>query len=265
MVGIQAKAGLVPGSYDPGGAYVASPAGANELDLEQDLFGALRVLRRGQVSLLVPLVETWRQNPLGQSEAGGGLGDINANVRYDFIYAGASRWVPGLAALAGVTFPTGTPADAPGLGPLATGATGIGAYQINFGIAAEQTFGPWLVNATGLVADRTARSVGSGATAVHEQLGLQWTILAALAYTFDNDAALALSVSQVIEGDASINGEDAPRTGRRLATVTLSGVLPVGDAVRLQAAVFDNPPVPVLGANQTADVGLLFTAVRSWR
>jgi hypothetical protein len=264
LVGIQVKAGIVPGSFDEGGNYVSSPPGAHEVDLEQDFFGAVRVLERGQVSVLVPAVETWRSS-LGRSEFGGGLGDINANVRYDFLYAGASRVVPGLAALAGVTFPTGTPADAPGLGPLATGATGIGAYQINLGVAAEQTFGPWLVNATGIVAQRTARTVGSGSGAVHETLGAQWTALASLAYTFESDAAVALSVSEVAEGDASINGTDSPGTGRRLATVSLFGLLPLSDSLRLQGSIFDNPPIPALSEGQTADVGLAITGVWSWR
>src|SRR5580704_3662537 len=57
LVGLEAKAGLVAGSFDPGGRPVASPPGAGEVDLEQDAFGALRVLSRGQVSLLVPVVE----------------------------------------------------------------------------------------------------------------------------------------------------------------------------------------------------------------
>lgn len=264
LVGVQVKAGLVPGSFDPAGNYVASPPGANELDLEQDVFGAVRVLERGQIAVLVPLIETWRTS-LGQSEAGGGLGDVNANVRYDFLYAGASSVVPGIAALAGVTFPTGTPPDAPGLGPLATGATGIGAYQINLGLAAEQTFGPWLFNATGLFAQRTARTVGSGPNAVSEALAVQWTALFAAAYTFENDAALALSVSEVFEGDATINGADSPGTARRLPTVTFFGLLPLSDAFRLQASIYDNPPIPTLGANQTADIGLSITAVRAWR
>jgi hypothetical protein len=264
LVGIQTKAGLMPGSYDSRGNYVASPAGAYELDLEQDLLGALRVLERGQVSLLVPAVET-RRTSLGRSEVGGGLGDINANVRYDFLLAGRSRVVPGVAALGGVTFPTGTPPDAPGLGPLATGATGIGAYQINVGVAAEQTFGPWLVNATIIAAQRTARTVGSGAIAVHESLGVQWTALAAVAYTFDSDAAVAISASEVAEGDAVINDADSPGSGRRLATVTISGVLPLNDDFRLQGALFDNPPIAVLGENLTADVGLLITVLRAWR
>jgi hypothetical protein len=265
LVGIQARTGTSTGSFYPGGDYVASPAGAGEVDFEQDLFGALRFLRYGQASLLVPLVETWRRSPQGQSEAGGGLGDVNANVRYDFYIAGRSRTVPGIAALGGVTFPTGTPADAPGLGPLVTGATGIGAFQFNLGLALEQTFGPWLVNATGIVSQRTGRTVGSGPTAVSERLGVQWTALAATAYTFESDAAVALSASEVVQGDAVENGADSPGSGYRLFTLTVSGVLPIGDAFRLQGAVFDNLPVPALSANQPSDLGVLVTAVRSWR
>jgi hypothetical protein len=263
-VGVQAKAGWVPGSFEAGGHYVPSPAGANELDLEQDLFGAIRLLDRGQAALLVPVVETWRAS-LGRSESGGGLGDVNASLRYDFTLAGASRFLPGVAALAGITLPTGTPADAPGLGALATGATGIGAYQLNLGLAVEQTFGPWLVSASGLVAQRTARTVGSGDSAVHERLGLQWTALAAAAYTFRGGISVALSLSEVIEADAVVDGADSPGSGHRLPAAALSGVVPLDDDLRLQGSLYDNPPIPALGENQTADLGLTLTAVRSWR
>src|SRR4051794_13557073 len=47
----------IVGSFNPSGHYVASPAGTSELDFEQDLIGTLRVLGRGQVSAVVPLVE----------------------------------------------------------------------------------------------------------------------------------------------------------------------------------------------------------------
>jgi len=264
LVGLEAKIGAVPGSYDFRGTYVPYPPGAGEIDLEQDAFGAVRIFKRGQVALLVPLVETWRSS-LGRSELGGGIGDINASVRYDFTTAGSSRTVPGLAALGGVTFPTGKPADATGIGALATGATGVGAYQLNFGIAVEQTFGAWLVNATGIIAGRTARTVGSsGPSAVDEQLAPQWTLLAAVAYTFPNDWAAALSASYAFEGDATVNGADAADTSHRLLTVSLSGVAPLSDVWRLQGAVFDNPPIDQLGLNLTADVGASLTLVRSW-
>jgi hypothetical protein len=263
LVGVEAKAGAVLGSYDAAGHTVAPPPGAHEADLEQDVFAAARVFRRGQIALLVPFVETWRSSQ-GQSEAGGGIGDVNASARYDFTLAGMSAIVPGIAVVAGVTFPTGRPADASGIGALATGATGVGAWQFNAGIAFEQTFGPWLVNITGIVAERTARTVGSGVTAVHERLAPQWTTLVAGAYTFPNDWAVALSAAYALEGDATIDGTEFPATAHRLPTLALSGLAPLSDVWRLQGALYDNPPIPQVGLNQPADAGLSLTLVRSW-
>src|SRR5580658_11371561 len=197
LVGTQWKAGDVLGSFDAGSHYTPSPSGASELDLEQDIFGAMRVLGRGQMALLVPFVET-RRTSQGLAEFGGNIGDVNASVRYDFTLAGASTVLPGIAALAGLTLPTGTPPDSPRLEPLATGATGIGAYQINAGAAFEQAFGPWLLNATGIVAQRTARTVGSTPNQVHERLGSQWTLLVAVAYTFPSEVAIAASASYLV-------------------------------------------------------------------
>ena len=263
LVGVQAKWGGAPGSYDQRGGYVPSPAGAGELDLEQDVFAAVRVVERTQLALLVPIVETWRSS-LGTSEFGGGVGDVNLSARYDFTIAGASRLVPGTAVLGGVTLPAGRPADDRGVGALATGATGVGAYQFNLGVAAEQSFGPWLVNDTGVVAERTARTVGSGVTAVHERLAAQWTALGAIAYVFPNEWAAALSASYAFEGNATVNGAESAGSSHRLLTLSLSGVAPFGDVWRLQGAVFDNPPFDRLGANQPSNAGASVTLVRSW-
>jgi hypothetical protein len=263
LVGTQVKVGSVLGSFDPTGSYVASPRGAQELDFEQDAFGALRAFERAQVAVLVPFVQTWRSNQ-GQSELGGGVGDINLSIRYDFTLAGASLLIPGIAVLAGVTFPTGKPPDAPDIGAQSTGSTGVGAYQFNLGVAVEHVFGPWLANATGVVAQRTARTATSGGSTVHERLGLQWTLLAALAYTFPEDVAIALSVSYLVEGNNIVEGTDREGTARRLGTVTLSGTLPLGDTWRLQGALFDNPPISQLGLNSPADAGLSLALVRSW-
>jgi len=253
----------VLGSFDGAARYMPSPQGASELDLEQDVFGAVRVLRRGQIALLIPLVET-RRTSSGISEFGGNIGDVNASLRYDFTLAGTSTVMPGIAVLGGLTLPTGTPPDAPNLGPLATGATGIGAFQINAGAAVEQAFGPWLVSATGIVAQRTARTVGALPNQVHERLGPQWTFLAAVAYTFPSDVALAASASYLVEGNATIDGLEANGTAHRLPTLTLSGVVPLSDEWRLQGGVFDNLPLAPLGLNQSAAVGLFVTVVRSW-
>jgi hypothetical protein len=256
LVGIQMRATGVLGSYDTGGRYVSSPAGDTEGDFEEDVFGALRVLPRGQVTLLVPIVETLRSTPLDGSRFGGGIGDLNLSARYDFAMAGDSHYFPGLALLAGVTLPTGRPVES-ATSPLAVDATGIGAVQGQFGLALEQTFGPWLVNATGTVAARGSR--------FGETLGTQVTVLGAGAYTFSNDAALALLVSYAFEGDATTaDGVPIPSSSKRATTAILSVLWPLGSGWRLLAGVVLNPPIDSLGSNQPATGGFTFTIVRSW-
>jgi hypothetical protein len=256
LAGIELRAGSALGSYEPGGQHLGNSPGATELDFEEDLFGAVRVLRRGQVALLVPLVETQRQTRTDGGHLGGGIGDVNASVRYDFLVAGESLYVPGVALLAGVTFPTGTAPEA-ATAPLAVDATGIGAWQANVALALEQTYGPWLINATGIAAKRTAR--------FGQTLGTQITLLAAGAYTFDNDAAVALSVSYAFEGDATnSDGTAVAESSKRLTTLSLSGLWPVSDAWRLSAGLYVEPPLSGFGTNQPSVSGLTLTVIRSW-
>jgi len=255
LVGVQIKAANVVGSYAPDGRFVP-PGQSQEQDFEEDLLGAVRFLRRGQAALLVPLVETRRYTVQNGAHLGAGIGDVNASARYDFVLAGESLYVPGIALLGGVTVPTGTPAEQ-ATSPLEVDSTGIGAFQVNAALALEQTFGPWLVNATGIVAARTPR--------FGEQLGTQVTLLAAGAYTFPNDAAVALSASYALEGDATTSdGADVPSSSKRLTVLTLSAMWPFGDAWRLLAGAFVDPPISQFGSNQPSSVGLTLTAIRAW-
>lgn len=258
LIGGQIRAAGVLGSYDAKGAYTGSPSGTSELDFEQDLYGAVRVFDQGQLALLVPFVETRRQAQ-GVSELGGGVGDINASARYDFYNSGRSKYIPGIAMLAGLTLPTGRAVEASSR-PLATDATGIGTLQGNIGMAVEQTYGHWLVNGTFLVAKRVGRTVNG----VTETLGTQFTALVATAYAFDNDAALALLASFTVEGQAVINGARVPDSQRRLLLVSLAGLWPLSDTWRLQGSFFLNPPVPELGRNSPATGGFTFGVLHSW-
>ena len=246
------------GSYDAQAHYVASPSGTSEFDGELDLVGTLRILGDAQVTLLLPFVATWRTVP-GLSEFGGGVGDLNLSARYDFVHAGQSTVVPGIAVLLGVTFPTGrAPEQASNL--LATDATGVGAYQLTGGIALEQSFGRFLVNLTGLAGWRTPRSVQG----VDETLGVQFQGLLGLGYVFDNDASVALSFTYIAELNAMVNGQTVPNSGRALPTVGLSGALPLGEAWRLQGGITYNPPLSGLGRNQTAGLGFVLGILRTW-
>ncbi len=202
------------------------------------------------------IVETYRSTPQDGGHGGGGIGDINASLRYDVVLAGESQIVPGIALLAGVTFPTGTPPEQ-ATPPLAVDATGVGAFQANAALALEQTFGPWLVNATAMVAARTFHD--------GEDLAPQVTLLAAWAYTFENDIALALSASYAFEGDTTAgDGSSVPMSSKRLTVVTLSGLFPVTSTVRILGGLFLDPPLDGLGSNQPASGGASVTAIRSW-
>jgi hypothetical protein len=259
LVGAQLRASAAYGSFDRGGRYATNPEGTGELDFEQDAFGAVRLFKRGQAALLVPLMETRRRTPSTGAELGGGIGDVNASARWDFYAAGQSRIVPGIAVLAGLTLPTGRAADE-AKKTLATDATGVGAVQLNAGLALEQSFGPWLFNLTGLVAKRATRT----APGIETTLDTQFTALAAAAYSFPNDAALALLVSFSGEGDATVNGMSKPGSSRRIFLLSASGLWPVSDHWRLQGALFLNPPVPSLGVNVLATAGFSYAIVRSW-
>lgn len=256
LVGVQLKVGGVIGQYSTTGQARANTPGQGEYDLEQDVFGAVRVLERGQLALLVPIVETWRHAATVGGAFGGGIGDVNVGARYDFLGAGESTWIPGIALLAGVTFPTGRPADQ-STQALAVDATGIGTYQLNVALALEQTFGPWLVNATVMGAKRTERD--------QQTLATQFTLLAALAYTFPNASALALSASYVFEGSATAsNGDALPNSAKRETTVALSTLWPLSGTWRLIGSAFLNPPFDSFGTNQTVDAGVSAGIIRSW-
>jgi hypothetical protein len=260
LVGLQTRTGFGFGSFGGDGSFSSFPKDTSELDLEQDLFGAVRVLERGQVALLVPLVEARRATPTNTAETGGGIGDINLSARYDFTLAGASSVMPGVAILAGVTLPTGRPPES-ATTPLAVDATGVGAVQANVGLALEQSFGPWLVNATGILAKRFPYT----ANGIHEALAPQLTFLGAVAYTFPNDDAIALLASYTIEGDPTVDGASTTGNARRTPLVGLSGALPIGDTWRALGGISVNPPIAPLGLNlPNAAVTLTLTLLRSW-
>jgi hypothetical protein len=223
-----------------------------------------RFLERGQVSLDVPVLATYRADT-GISDFGGGLGDINLGARWDFITAAESVHFPGIAVLLGVTVPTGRPADAPSASALAANATGIGAFQLNGGVALEKIFGDHvLVDLTGLVSQRLPRTVEVAGQTIQETLGLQLFAIAAVGWVFNSGIGVAVSGTFTGELDAVLNGARVPQSGRSLTTISLSGSLPINDNWRLQGSIFDDPQISGLGANQPIGTGLTFTVLRTW-
>jgi hypothetical protein len=260
LVGAQVRASLVLGSFDASGSHSSLPSGASDVELEQDLFGAVRLFKHGQVALLVPFLEASRADRSG-SEFGGGLGDLNLSARYDFYSAGRSRYVPGVAVLAGVTLPTGTPPESAS-GLHMTNATGLGVVQGTFGLAVEQIYGRVVLDLTGLVAIRANRTLaGLGNSA----LAPQWTGILGFAYAFDNGASLGLAAAYSAEGTASLDGMDLAGTGRRRTFLTVSGLWPIDDSWRLLGNLLWDLPIDSLGKNQPYPItGLGVTVIHSW-
>ena len=262
-IGFETHATVITGAF-VGTNYFSNPPGSNEVDLEEDLLATARFLERGQVSLDVPGLATYRADT-GISDFGGGLGDINLGARWDFITAAESLHLPGIAVLLGVTVPTGRPADAPSASALAANATGIGAFQLNGGVALEKIFGRHLLaDLTGLVSQRLPRTVDIGGQTIQETLGLQLFAIAAVGWAFDSGIGVALAGTFTGELDAVLNGARVPQSGRSLTTISLSGNLPLSDDWRLQGSLFDDPQISGLGANQPIGVGLTFTVLRTW-
>ena len=266
LVALQLHAASVFGSFDSAAHYSTPPRGSSEQDFEQDAIGAVRLpfADHAQLAVLVPLVET-RRTAGGVAEFGGNIGDVNVSARYDFLYAGRDRYVPGIAALVGLTAPTGRSVEDADH-PLATDATGIGAFQGNIGLAVEQLWDRWLVTAYGIIAKRAARTITgrNGAPDIRSELGTQWTALVAVAYSLPKDFAVAAFASYTGEGNADTDGVEQANTSRRVPILGISGVAPVTEHFRFQGGFSGNPPIPSLGKNQPATLGFSVTALYAW-
>jgi hypothetical protein len=261
-VGLQLQMTYVTGSFDQNRHYIGNPEGASEQDFAENVFGTVRFLKRGQVSLLVPFVQTRRTYPATPTQPavtdfGGGLGDINLGARWDFVLAKETQYWPGFAVLAGVTFPTGKAADQVGS---AVDATGIGAYQLTGGLAFEQAYGRVLINLTGLISQRFERHVGSNTSL----LGPQFSGLAAVGWAFHYDQGLALILSYSGEGNAVFNAQSVPGSGREATNVGISGGTPLWEDWRFQGSLTYALPFDGLGRYQPVGITLTASILRAF-
>jgi hypothetical protein len=261
LVGLLLKGTFATGSFDDQGHFVAPSKGAREADLEEDLIGSLRVLERGQVTLLVPVLETYRRARGSTgfiTDFGGGIGDLQVSARWDATLAGASLRIPGIAVLASITLPTGVPPEL-ATQPLSADSTGMGTVRGGLGISLEQTFGKVLVDLTGSGTLTSARTVGG----VHVQLGPSFNALAALGYSFEPGPILAATVSYTASLDGKTDG--MPTSAHTQLRLGLSLGHVFNDAWRMQATLFGDPPAPQAGQNQpVAGIGLSATLFHTW-
>ena len=258
LVGWSSRVGAMVGSFDSHGRAHAKANGASEWDFEHSFFAAARWLKRGQGGVLVPIVHSLRSSATTSSEHGAGPGDINLFARYDLLYSRERRYFPGVAVLAGVTFPTGRAPESARL-PLGSDATGIGTTQLNVGFALERTFGPMWFNWLGLAAERFDREVHG----VESSLATLWSSTFAFGAHFGSNTAVGLVTTFSYEGDASLDRRDVPNSGRRGLRTALAGSVSISDDFRIQSNLFVDPPISGLGQNQITSAGMTVVLVRS--
>ncbi len=260
-VGLQLRARTNSGSFDPGGHYATS-SGVDQI-FEQDVAASARLGAKGQIGVLMPMVQT-HQDAGGLDDWGGGLGDTSLTGRYDFLLPTQALYWPGFGLLAAATLPTGTPPDKASP-PLAADATGAGTFDATLGVDVEKAAGHIYVALDGWLTHRFARSLSVGtAMPLTEAFSVRWTLMGVVGYVFDSEAALGLYVSTFNEGLGTINGVRDPTTALRLTTVGAAGVLPIGDLWRLQGSIFTDVPLPSFGRNEPVGGGVTAALVRVW-
>jgi hypothetical protein len=260
-LGLQMRARSNPGSFDPAGQFHVSN-GVEQI-FEQDVAASARVTRRGQVGVLLPLLQTHR-NESGIDEWGSGVGDVSVTARYDFLLPAETLYWPGFSALVASTIPTGTPTDK-ATHPLATDATGEGTFDLTLGVTLEKVFGHVYAGLNGWLTHRFSRTLSvPGAASISESFGLRWTLLGVASYVFDSDAALGLQVSTMNESTATINGVESPTTQLRITTVGVVGVIPLRDLWRVQGSLFSDVMISSFGRNEPVGYGLTASLVRVW-
>lgn len=257
IAGVSVRATLFHGSMSRDGTYAASPPGTTEVTFEQTLLGTWRVLDHGQLTAIVPFVETYRTVP-GIAETGGGLGDVSLAARYDFVEPGASRDWPGVALTWSITLPTGVTPEA-AESPLATAATGTGAVVANGQIVLERTFGDALVQLAGGAEWRSPREVSG----LHTQRGPALNASGALGYSFSFGLVAALTAAYRAELDARYEGAPVSGSGRELLRAGVSAGYAISDDWRVQGAVSADVPVAPVSRNEPVGTSLSLTLLRS--
>lgn len=246
LVGVDLRATRIVGAFADDARY--RKASSTQAEFEEGLFASMRIWEKGQLSLRLPFVQNYFATPT-ETEFGGGIGDMQASARWDFIMAGESLRIPGIAVTGGVVAPTGRPVEK-AESFLGTDATGTGASQLALGLGLEQTFGGLYLGLTSTALYRLPRT----ARGHHVEGSLQISELAAIGWTFDSEAVVIGSALFTLEPEAS-------KHSLRLA---LSGALPIHESYRLQGGLFGDMPIDALGRNQSVGVGLQFGIIRSW-
>lgn len=247
------------GHWDGEGHYVASDPDAHDREWRVEARGMGRIGRRFQFGAIVPVLYTVRRTT-DQTSGGGGLGDVTALARWDFVKVGGEGNLPGIAATMSIAMPTGrSPYSAKDA--LGADITGAGAWEVRPGIALEKSWWTgWYVLAAGGVgffapftSNRDERI----------QLGPRFLAFAAVGKAWTNGLGLAVAVSHDREAGPRVDGVRYVAFRAR-SSAMLFGSYEIDDHWQLIASGQWDVPIDGFGRDQLAGITLGLGVRRAW-
>lgn len=246
-LGSELSFGSALGRWDASGRWSSLDAEHGEREGRAILWGMARLGPEVSAHLRLPVVAFWRRAG-SLHESGGGLGDLDAGVRWQLLGIGEVLELPALALTLGVVAPSGTPVEE-SAGTLEAGATGRGAWALGLAVELEKTRMPWYLRLNLGVTVPLPRRVD--ALEVDQRHGPALTAVLSGGRQLVEGLVLSAIVTATLEADGALDGAAVADSGAAEGSAALALSLKISDDLTLQSRVESALPWPRLGANRT--------------
>ncbi len=198
------------GQWDTSSEWRAFDGTYSDQEVRPSVWGIVRVAERAQVFAVVPGVVTAR-SAADTEGTGGGLGDVQAGLRYDLIAVGEEAH-PSLALVPTVTAPTGRSQDEAD-DPLGADVTGRGGWVLGLAAVTEYVRLPWFVQLS--VGGRLPLPFERADSGVGQRFGPGLDVsLRGGPELLGGDLVVDLSARGTVEGPLEIDGRTLDDTER---------------------------------------------------
>ncbi|MBI2394879.1 MAG: hypothetical protein HYV09_35245 [Deltaproteobacteria bacterium] len=247
------------GRWDKHGTFIASDPATRDRELRVEARAMGKIGRRFQFGAIVPTIFTMRRHADGAS-SGGGIGDVTALSRWDFVKVGGEGVLPGIAATFALGMPTGRSTDH-ARDPRGADVTGIGTWEVRPGIAIEKSWwtGYYVIGAMGLgFFAPFSNKFGS-----RTHLGPRLQAFVAAGKSFNNGLGVTLGLSHDRETGPVVGGV------RRVALLMKTSAMlfvswEINDHWQTFASFQLDLPINSLGRDQLAGTTIGLGVRRAW-
>lgn len=256
-VGVQLGHTRYLGAYDASGVLRLNPAGYREGLSQLQPWAIVRVNKRIQVEGWVPVLLNDRTSG-GARQVAGGLGDVGAAGRFEFIGIGEVLGFPSLAVTLGAAAPTGRRVEQTSP-PLFAGTTGRGVWAGSIAVESEYARMPWFVRLdAGASFSLPFTRPDTGQRQLYGPVGRVG--LSAGREVVRDVAVLALAVTSEIEGSARLDGAVVPASVAYTLSLGASLSWRVGDHWTLVGGLNNSVWPSHFAKNRDAQLGLTLGA-----